>query len=338
MRGYRLLLTGLLAFGFGAAVQAEQVRIYGEAHMSAEWLDDGSSSGMNTSSNATRIGFMASTELQPGLTAVMQIEQGLRMDNGAGNWASRDSFIGLRGSFGTVRLGYMQSPLMMMRSRLDLFGNRIGDIRNVTKLDDQFGGKNWDRRLRNGIHYRSPAFNGLVGELHYSTNDTAGTSQDGRNEDVLSVGLGYSVGNLLVLGAWERAGSTRPQATRVATQWQHENWTVMGLAQFARLRTAGNVDVYGVGISHRLQDLTLKGHVFTTDSSLADRDATMFAVGADWHLGERAVLYLTYAMTRNDRLANFNMSGGGAHGAELDLTGLQGNNPQGLAIGFIYPF
>lgn len=338
MRATGVMFTAVLAVVFGLAAQAEQVQIYGEAHMSAEWLDDGDRSGMNTSSNATRIGFRASTELQPGLTAIMQIEQGLRMDNGAGNWASRDSFVGLRGSFGTVRLGYMQSPLMIMRSRLDLFGNRIGDIRNLTKLDDQFGGKNWDFRLRNGIHYRSPSVHGFVGELHYSTNDTTGTRQDGRNPDVISAGLGYSVGSLLLLGAWERAGGERPQATRVAARWQRDAWTVMGLAQFARLRGAGNIDTYGIGISHRLQDLTLKGHVFTTDSSLADRDATMFAVGADWHLGERAVLYLTYAMTRNDRLANFNMSGGGAHGAELDLTGLQGNNPRGLAIGFIYPF
>ncbi|MCC5861956.1 MAG: porin [Gammaproteobacteria bacterium] len=338
MRGTGVVLGVMLAAGLGQAVQAEQVQIYGEAHMSVEWLDDGDRSGMNTSSNATQIGFRASTELQPGLAAIMQIEQGLRIDNGAGSWASRDSFVGLRGDFGTVRLGFMQSPLMLIRSRLDLFGNRIGDIRNVTRLDDQFGGKNWDARLRNGIHYRSPVFNGFVADLHYSTNDTTGTSQDGRNQEVISAGLGYTAGNLLLLGAWERTGGTRPQATRLAAQWQHEDWTVMGLAQFARLRAAGNVDTYGVGVSRRWQDFTFKGHVFTVDSSLAARDATMFALGADWHLGERAVLYLAYAATRNDRLANVNMSGGGAHGAELDLTGLQGNTPQGLAVGFIYPF
>ncbi len=338
MRSTMILPLVILSLGFAQAAAAEQIQLYGEAHLSVEWLDDGDRAGMNTSSNASRIGFRTHTELQPGLTAMMQIEQGLRMDNGAGNWASRDSFVGLRGDFGMLRLGYMQSPLMLIRSRLDLFGNRIGDLRNLTKLDDQFGGKNWDFRLRNGIHYRTPALNGLVADVHYATNDNTGTSQDARNADVLSVGLGYTLGDLLLLGAWERAGGVRPQATRLAAQWQYQDWTVMGLAQFARLRASGNVDTYGVGVSRRWQDLTFKAHVFTTDSSLSDRDATLFAIGADWHLGDRAVLYLTYATTRNDRLANYNMSGGGAHGAELDLTGLEGNTPQGLAVGFIFPF
>lgn len=105
--------------------------------MSLDHLDDGDESGGNVSSNSSRLGFRASTEVQPGLTAFMQAETNIRYDEGGGStWASRDSFVGLRGDdWGRVR---------------------IGDIRNLTRTatggpDEANIGNVFDERFKNGV-------------------------------------------------------------------------------------------------------------------------------------------------------------------------------------------
>ena len=336
----RYAALALLASLTAAPALADQVQIYGRAHVSVDYLDDGNDAGLNTSSNASRIGFRANQELRPGLRAIMQVEQAFRMDNGSGSWATRDTFVGLQGDFGMLRLGYFQSPLMEIRSGLDLFGDQIGDIRNLVTLRDQYGGPAYDVRLRNSVHYRSPAWQGLTLNLHYSTNDTEGASVRS-NDDVTSVGVGYRREGLYLVGAFERTGELasgeRPQATRLGAQWRHEDWTVMGLAQFARTRSAGDVDTWGAGVSRRVGDMTFRGHVFVNDASVAERDATMWALGADWHLGARALVYFAWARTTNDALASYNMSAG-ARGSQLDLRELPGNNPSGFSVGLVYDF
>jgi predicted porin len=111
--------------------------VYGRAHVSVDQLDDGTDSGTNVSSNSSRIGFKADKDLENGMTALFQAEQEIRYDNGSGaDWASRDSFVGLKGDFGMVRLGYFDTPLKTVRSRTDLFGDQIGDARNLTRLKE----------------------------------------------------------------------------------------------------------------------------------------------------------------------------------------------------------
>jgi hypothetical protein len=137
--------------------------------------------------------------------------------------------------------------------------------------------------------------------------------------------------------AWERGGERNAQATRLAGSWERDDWTLMAFVQLARLRAAGNVDTYGLGASRRWQDITFRGHVFTADASAAQRDATMWALGADWHAGARATVYLVYAATRNDPQASFNMSAGG-RGTTLDLRDRVGNDPQGVSLGVVFDF
>lgn len=127
------LVAAALSSAFALPALAADVEIYGRAHLSVDALDNGVDSGTNVSSNSSRLGFRAKTEIEGGLEAFVQIEQNIRFDEGAGNWASRDSFVGLRGSFGTLRLGQFDTPLKAVRGKVDMFGDRIGDIRNLTR-------------------------------------------------------------------------------------------------------------------------------------------------------------------------------------------------------------
>src|SRR5690606_21386584 len=147
-----------VALGIGAAVDAsaEQggLKVYGRANVSFDHLDNGEDSDFNVSSNSSRIGVTGSAEIAEGFKGILQIETQINYDNGSGSLAGRDSFIGLEGSFGRVRLGQIDTPLKLIRSNVDFFGDQIGDVRNVSRLNGSTGvpytGQDFDARFRNG--------------------------------------------------------------------------------------------------------------------------------------------------------------------------------------------
>ena len=84
------------------AVAMADVSIYGRAHVSVDFLDDGADySETNLSSNSSRLGFKGDHEINPNLTAFFQIEQQIDFgtDNGS-SFNTRDTFVGLKGSDG----------------------------------------------------------------------------------------------------------------------------------------------------------------------------------------------------------------------------------------------
>src|SRR3990167_7479056 len=53
----------------------------------------------------SRIGFRGIEDLGDGLKAIFQLEGTVAVDNGAGDLFSRDTFVGLTGGFGAVKMG-----------------------------------------------------------------------------------------------------------------------------------------------------------------------------------------------------------------------------------------
>lgn len=75
-------------------------------------LDDGSEAGNVGSGNASALGIAGSQELGNGLTGLYKINLNFQADDGAGAGLSRsrDMYLGLKGDFGTVMAGRMNSP------------------------------------------------------------------------------------------------------------------------------------------------------------------------------------------------------------------------------------
>ena len=55
------------------------------------------------------LGFRGEEKLGGSLSAIYQIEQSVEFDTGTGVWATRNSFLGLRSGFGTIKLGNMDT-------------------------------------------------------------------------------------------------------------------------------------------------------------------------------------------------------------------------------------
>lgn len=336
------VLAVLLSAGpFLAAQSAPNVTVYGRANVSADYLSNGDQSGLNLSSNSSRLGFKASTDLGGKLKAIMQIEQEVWWDRGQGNFASRDTFVGLQGEFGTIRFGHFDTPLKAVRSNTDFFGDQIGDARNLTRLRDNYGGAyDFDTRFRNSIHYRSPSLSGLVFDLDYSTNTDAGINPPGSGKSALSSSLSYTSKAFYGAAAYESKDDTKSNAIRLGASYTFGDLKIAGLGQFATIKADGRADqkvnTYGLGASYKVaKPATLKAQYYMVNADGDDCNAGMLALGLDYSLGKAFRLLLAYASTSNDKLAAYAMSAGG-HGDQVYPA--KGNTASGFSFGFRYDF
>jgi predicted porin len=291
-------------FRFGLAVFAAllasnsfaAVEIYGRAQLSVDVLDDGDHSGANLSSNGSRIGFRTGSEVAPGLQGRLQLEQEVRFDNGntgANTFTSRDSFVELEGDFGSVRLGYFNTPLKNIRGEVDFFNDQVGDARNLTKLDQAPYDQDFDSRFRNGIEYTSPEFDGFTLTWHHSTNNTENSNPPDDDQTANSVAVVYRTNELYVGGGYEKhEGRNDSDAVRIAAKYKlDDKLTLVGLFQTASIETlpdSEDVDVLGFGASYAFTEKTLfKGHVYSLSADSDETDALMIALGMDRTLSKQ---------------------------------------------------
>lgn len=202
------------AFAAPAAMAQGNVTIGGKMHFSLDSLKGANAAGndlvskTNVSSNASNIYFKGSEDLGNGLSAIWQI-QTFFSAGGTGNAddafgatkdgvSSGNTYVGLSSkSWGTVVLGKHESPFKLVGRKVDLFGDQLGDNRNIvsnpngavvtttlvgtgpntTAVSPTSGG--WDLRPNNVVAYVSPNFNGFTGTIAYVSNITSGAAQDG---------------------------------------------------------------------------------------------------------------------------------------------------------------
>ncbi len=320
------------------ALAAANPTVYGRAHLSVDWLDNGADAALNVSSNSSRLGFKGSHELDYGLTGIYQIEQTVDLDVRGGSLATRNSFAGIQGGFGMLRLGYFDTPFKVLRGRVDLFGDQVGDARNIVGANAV--GEN---RFRNGIHYRTPVIGGFFADLHYSTNQENVKGTDSNDDDALSIAATYSAGPVYAAVAYEQqsqpaAGVDDDSSVRAAASY------TMGALRLTALAQLDTVDdgnsAFGGGARLSLGATGIKGQAYRLSADAADSDATLIAVGADHKLGRNVTAYLNYAMVLNDNNAE-RVAFGGGHGAKSTPgygADEGGETTSGLSLGMVYNF
>lgn len=176
-----LAVAGLVAAPAFAATS--NVDVYGVLTLSVDKINtdvSGSDDPMRVSSNSSRIGFKGSEDLGGGLSGIWQIESQLNADNGtnnlsgansgtldAGNFSSalRNTFVGLKGGFGTALLGKHDTPYKLATVKLDVFADTLGDFNNF--VGNVNGSNNFDLRPGNVIAYITPNVGGLHGAIAY---------------------------------------------------------------------------------------------------------------------------------------------------------------------------
>jgi predicted porin len=189
---------------------------------------------LSVDTSNSRIGFRGQEQLGGGMSAIWQLETRVRFDSGAGNvWAgNRDSFLGLRGNWGTVRFGNFDTVYKSYGAAVGNFfgissGNFVSSSNVLSELGVSGGGgedgdgrtgqgnaTGFHIRAANSIHYETPEFGGFQAGVQYSPDERKGNPTrstasihapvSGINAELWSTGVKYEAGPVYASLQYER--------------------------------------------------------------------------------------------------------------------------------------
>ncbi|MDM1303985.1 MULTISPECIES: porin [Acinetobacter] len=336
-----------------ALAMAADVKVYGRAHVSLDYLDDGADyNEVGLSSNSSRLGFKAEQKLENGMTVFGQVEQEINFASGEKdskgvNFATRDTFVGLKGDFGQARVGRFDSPFKVARGPVNFFGDMVGDIRNVTRADMKF-----DERNENTIEYKSPKFGGGFNVLAaVSMHSNKNIAKDANGEGVednkaYDLALTYKEGPVDFAAAYERyeenaaIGAGERDGFRIAGAYKFT--PELNVGALYQLLTHDNetanpdAQVFGVAADYKVAPKTyVRGQVFHRDVDTDDANSTLLAVGVEHRLDKAVRVYANLATMLNDKNSNLVPW---KEARSNSVSGEDDENATALSLGFRYDF
>lgn len=301
MRALREILPAgvILLLTPAAASLAAEVEVYGRLDFSLQHADEADDEQMELRNNASRAGLRGELPLEvAGLAVIYQLEFGVDLDDEAdGTFTDRNQFVGLRGAFGTIRVGRHDTALKQAQGSFDLFDDQEGDIGAVI---------NGEVRLRDYIGYVTPTFaGGLTGTLNFFPGEDAASGNDGV-ADAASASLVYARGAVHAAIAHDRdVEGEDVDTTRAVAGY------AIGPAQLMVLYQrvdpgVGSEDGFGASLAWSFGASTAKLQYLTADIWRIDpatdprdnRFRNLLSVGLDHRLGEETKLFAFF--TRGD--------------------------------------
>lgn len=358
---------------------AADVKVYGRAHVSLDVLDDGKDyQELNLSSNSSRLGFKAETEINENLTAFAQVEQQINFtsgsdDSGSVSFATRDTFAGLKGNFGQVRVGRFDSPFKAARNPINFFGGQVGDIRNLTRV----GNLRFDERNANTLEYQTPTFGGgfavsaayslhegtAAGITSSTTTSTATVTDvngnpvtipvstrtstsydDSKKDQAYDLALGYKAGPVDFTLAYEKyeEDASRGERDGFRTAISYKVIPELNLAALYQMLSHDNdtanpdAQVFGVAADYKIMPNTyVRGQYLVRDVDADDANANLIALGLEHRLSKELRVYGNFATVIND--ANSNLTPW-SQARSTNVSGVADENSTGLSLGMRYDF
>lgn len=252
----------------------------------------------------SRIGFKGHEDLSNNLRAIWQLEQTVSI-GGPDNekvFGTRDSFIGLNGDFGTVKAGYIETPVKTANGRLD-----------VWEYSDSAAGL--------GTYTRSNAAVKRAGAISYETPNMAGFSaqayvspSDNNNGDKFSFGNYNKTKDSAIYGAkvgYENSGFFADVAgtyVKNAQAGNDVNTIPAGKDGYQAVANVGyDANNWLAGVSYQQGR-----YVDTVGSLIGEKTADAFGVGVrDSVIKRSQEVAGTVAYTLNDSLR---LKGSAAYG------------------------
>lgn len=339
------------------------VQVYGRLNMDMESIHisnatGGADAGMTRmSSNSSRLGFRGTEDLGNGLKAIFQIESSVNPDSGTGTLSGRDSFVGLQGGWGKLRMGIMDDAFKGMGGYTDRFkGTGLQDDGSMVGLGG--GGVGFTRRQINSLRYDSPSFGGFHGQVQYGLqNEAPGNRQASLTmaghyaNGPMKVGVGYArhsnftagssdkgyrIGAKYDFGGFDIAGGmTRLDYEVASGSIEHNFYTVS-----TGIKLAGGVLSLKYGISPDNKGSAVDGATTAAGGDGArlfkgaNSGAKLYTVGYEYNLSKRTQLYTYYTRTSNEANANYRF---GTNGVNIAAAG-PGASPSGFVIGMSHDF
>lgn len=210
--------------------------------------------------NGSRWGLKGTEDLGGGLSANFDFQQGFSMDTGAAASAtlafSRQSWVGLAGGFGAVRLGRTTTPYD------DVSGASNAALDSVlAPMGSVFKSTGYTSRPNNTIYYQSPSMSGFSGAVSYSLGENKTATVDAGS--TVSMNLVYAGGPLGV-------------------QFGYQTEKASGAAETTKFTRLGATYAFGPATLKATYGRTQNIVSGTPATAMAGADATDWQLGVDY--------------------------------------------------------
>ncbi|WDZ95160.1 porin [Herbaspirillum sp. WKF16] len=366
----KLLPVALLLAAAPAAYAQSSVTIYGVLDVYTAYQKS-TVGGKNTSLWAmgnngemtSRLGFKGSEDLGGGYRATFNLENGFDPSTGGqqNNYRlfDRQSWVGLGGGFGEVRVGRQNTPMFLYAGNMDAFG-----AATYGSAYNNFA--NWLARVDNDISYISPKFANSNLELHYSVGERAGSVA---SNSVYQIGAQTQQGPVYVGSAYLNAkngtntnsvkqfmlgGNVDYGSGKIYLAFFRTNEVVSATTGNVFVNPAGKYDPTGnllttaIGNYHNTYSLSADyrinasttigaGGGYVKDSSSYNNNARQFSLIVNYDLSKRTRLYAVASRLVNQNTAAYKMTGA-SFTASQALSPDAGASETGVQFGIRHTF
>lgn len=323
----KILVTAIgaaMTAGYGLVAQAD-VKVYGAAQVEiARVTNDEPAGGSAVAFNGNsvpadsertmmvdnkrgRVGVAVSEDLGAGLQGIAKFEWNLdttdNVDGPASTpFAPRDSWVGMKGGFGTLRLGRSGSPYKQSGTALDPFvtttlearnnfgmsGNRTGGVLNAHNSFQS-----------DGVFYTTPNLGGLYVDVYYGVDQTSATNDD------VSVVAGFKTGALNLFAGYNQDNTptaAKPTATKIGGQFKFGPNTLSAQYEQTDLDTgpAGEIDWLFLSYQLKMGNTTLVAQGGQAESDDSSVDGQYLALGAVYNFSKTFRVFTGYRQTEEE--------------------------------------
>ena len=292
LRDYLFIFIALFCFSLKA-----EPTVYGKLWISVESQDALSGTEVDMVSNASRLGVKGSMDFGEGLEAIYQAEyeidpvDGTADEKNGRTFKQRNSFIGIKGSYGTLFLGTHDTALKKSQSKIDLFNDLAGDIKNILQ------GEN---RMSEFIGYTTPT----LGDGFSATfNAIKGTEEEDNSiGDSTSVSLNYKTKSFYAAIAFD-SELKGYDTTRISFQVPLNRTQLGFIYQDTKELSSGlEEDGYVLSLSQKIEEKgVFKIQLAESDMKMGSGKQT--SIGYDYKLSEKAKAFIFYTDLSGDSLS-----------------------------------
>ena len=292
LRDYLFIFIALFCFSLKA-----EPTVYGKLWISVESQDTSSGTEVDMVSNASRLGVKGSMDFGEGLEAIYQAEyeidpvDGTADEKNGRTFKQRNSFIGIKGSYGTLFLGTHDTALKKSQSKIDLFNDLAGDIKNILQ------GEN---RMSEFIGYTTPT----LGDGFSATfNAIKGTEEEDNSiGDSTSVSLNYKTKSFYAAIAFD-SELKGYDTTRISFQVPL-NRTQLGFIYQDTKELSSGLEEGGYVLSLS-QKIGKKGvyKIQLAESDMKMGSGKQTSIGYDYKLSEKAKAFIFYTDLSGESLS-----------------------------------
>ncbi len=326
------------AIGF-SGIAAADTTAYGKIHASFGSLSQDVSGTKDTvtaaSSHASRVGIKGDTMTDSGLSVIGQAE--FEFDTTGHSFTaksytvgdatnttstsvsdtvelkSRNMFVGVKGDFGTVLIGNVDTPHKSATGKLDPFSDTYADYNNVVLTDT---------RAKDALAYIGQ-FGGIGFSAAYAAGDDSITGDN--KGSATSVAVTYESGPLYLAGAVESfadaAAGASEGSTKFGVGYKVADVKLALVYDVEKFKGASDGKATWVSADWAMSSTgSVRAAYGKFDAPSTSNDPTFYAVGYDYKLAKSADVYVLYASGDKDGLK---AKGGLAGKGKATVVGMQ---------------